>query len=453
MRNQITGWYFAIKSSFWLIPGGLALLAILGAPVLLNIDEQIKIKVLAEKLPGPMLTVEGARAMLSTIASAMITVATLILSMTLIALTMLSQQLGPRILQVFMEQSATKFTLGVFLSVFIFSMAALGATGTGEKGEFVPLITTYVACALALFAFGTMIHFVQTIATSIQADVVVKRLGAELNLAIESELERGSQSVQWLGQGEVSDPPLVPDSDKFHVVMPESGYVEGIDEEGALALAINQDTHITLLCRPGHYVLRGAPAVRLDDAPEDFKACADKIHKLISLGPRRTRRQQIEFEIHALVEVALRALSPGINDPFTAITCIDHLTDALRRLLKNNFETRALVDEDGCRRVTFYPTPFSHYLDTALLPIRQTAPGNTVITLKLLDAINALCLQADKVNHLDSLAAHAEMVQSTAELHTRVEQDLTSISERFSKVRNTIEWRRALLREKPDSKS
>jgi uncharacterized membrane protein len=461
MKSKLASLYYAVRSSFWFIPSVMAVFAMLAAPLLLRVDEAADLVELSRRIPGPTLTVEGARQILSTIAGAMITVASLVLSMTFVALTLLSQQLGPRILQVFMEDTTTKVTIGIFLATFVFAILTLGATGTGKEGEFVPLLTAYTAGALALVAFGVMINFINHIATSIQADVVISRLGDELNAAISSELARTKENVRWLQSDGADTHGALPEPDLTYFTLDRSGYIETIDELAALEFARNRNVHLQLLCRPGHYILRGIPVAALepiedselsagdgndDSSNEDTKSgeeddpIAREVQSLFTTGARRTRRQHVEFEIHALVEIALRALSPGINDPFTALTSIDRLTDGLSRILAREGSRRILVDDDGVCRVSFYPTPFEHYLDSAFFPIRQAAPGNTMVALKLLSALRSLTVHAQSDLDLKTIAEHADLVGEAFERASGIAHDLSQVKRRIALIRETVDY-------------
>ncbi|MGD9715234.1 MAG: DUF2254 domain-containing protein, partial [Thermomicrobiales bacterium] len=381
--------------------------------------------------------------MLSTISGAIITVASLVLSMTLVALTLLSQQLGPRILQIFMEDARTKLTLGYFLATFIFSMLTLGATGTGKEGEFVPLLTTYTAGFLALLAFAVVVHFVQHIATSIQADVIVTRLGDELNTAIESEIKRGEGHTKWLDDEDALEPSSDFDSGLHYFTLDRSGYIESLDESSLLSTAVKHETQITMLCRPGHYVLAGVPVAAVERGSIDLsklEGIEREIKHSVTVGARRSRRLHIDFEIHALVEVALRALSPGVNDPFTALTCIDRLTDAIARLLDHGGASRLLLDDDGDCRVALYPTPVQHYLDAAFFPVRQAATGNVTVILKILSALRQLCLRARSLRQLDEILAHGEMVEKAGRAAALIDHDLNKIADRAQSLKKLASY-------------
>ncbi|MEO1544928.1 MAG: DUF2254 domain-containing protein [Pseudomonadota bacterium] len=439
MKTQLFALYYKASASFWLLPAAFSVAALLIAPLMLRLDEVVAVKSVVEQYGGPRLTVDGSRQILSTISGAMITVSSLILSMTLVALTMVAQQLGPRVIQMFLADSVAKITLGTFLASFIFSMLTLGATGTGANGDFVPLLTTYTSVALALAAFGLMIHFIHHIATSIQADVVVTRLGDDLNAAIENERNRGDECRKWLSDDEIADERNILSAHQKEITAARSGYVEAIDEGEMLNAAKDSDAQITLLCRPGHFVLSGHVIASVSGQNRDVaKDLPDHIQSAIAIGSTRTRLQQVEFELNAMVEVALRALSPGINDPFTAMTCIDRLSDALSRLAQYEKLNRALYDGTGTPRVLFYPTPFSHYMDTAFHPIRQYGASDTGVLLQLLTALEALCVSAHNEGHRRSISQHANLVLQSAETSKLVRSDVSKVRSRVLDIQKRV---------------
>jgi len=292
-----------------------------------------------------------------------------------------------------------------------------------------------------------MIFFVHHIARSVQADVIVTKLGNELNAAILSELKRGGDKRKWMEDGPVTTPGGTPDPNLQYVVLNESGYISTIDESGGLDVAVKHDIRIHGLCRPGHYMLAGVPVVSVNDGKMiDDKVVGD-IRSIFTVSAWRTRMQHIDFEMHALVEVALRALSPGVTDPFTALTRIDRLTDSLARLLAHGGSLRMITDGNGVCRVVLYPLSFQHYLDTAFLPIRQTAAGNTAIMLRLLNALRQLALRTTRQKQIQELLDHCEVMEQAGCAAASIEHDANQIRARAGLVQELARYRFEKLRE------
>ncbi|NJM33652.1 MAG: DUF2254 domain-containing protein [Rhodomicrobium sp.] len=403
IRPLLLNLFYSLKASFWLIPILMLAGALLTAPAIVRLDVWLAANTASPLWQGFKLSPDGAREILSVIAGSMITVASLVFSMTLVALSLVSQQLGPRIPQIFMEDRPTQVMLGLFIATFLFALAVLGSLGIASGGDrdFVPRISVLIAAILAVFSFVAIILFIHHIARSIQADIVVFNTAQKLQSAIGSMAHDCGETAMWLNREEFEALSAAVERNACDVKLSRrSGYVQYVDEEGALALAKEHDVRIALRCRPGHFVLRGRPLLLASPADRIEDELREKLESLIHLGELRTREQRVEFEMLALVEIALRAISPGINDPFTAISCIDRLSEALANLMERDNGYRVLTDKDGDQRVLCYPQTFEHYLDSTFDPIRHAAADIPMVldriehTLKELQAIAAKEMQA-----------------------------------------------------------
>jgi uncharacterized membrane protein len=384
---------YSLRSNFWLIPALLGLLSMIGATAITQADLTLH-RALSSVLPIPTMSIDSARLALSTVAGSMITIASLVFSMTLVALTLVSQQLGPRILMQFMDDRQTQLALGIFVATFIFALVVLLRIGeglpVGENGtREVPAVAIFVTALLAILALAMMVQFIHHIATRIQADVIIHELGVELNetAAQTARIQAGNDDVR---AGEMDEVERRFDSAAARkIALPSSGYLHQLDAEAACALAGEHDLCLKMLMRPGQFVLAGRPvfAVAGEKISDELE---DRLCSLASVGSRRTPEASVEFEISALVEVALRALSPGINDPFTAISCIDRLTDGMRALMQRRTERRVFRDDNGTIRLIYVAEPFRRYLDIAFTPIRQSCRGNTLVLDRLSDALSSL---------------------------------------------------------------
>jgi len=386
MRAWLTQFWFTLRGNFWLLPTVLAVVALGASVLVVQLDETRYGGTVTDWLPFPQIGAEGARLVVSTVAGSMITVASLVFSLTLIALTLMSQQLGPRMLPIFMTDRITQLVLGFFVAAFLFSLVILSTIGTGERGEFVPQLSIYVVCLIAIAAFFLMIYFVHHIARSIQADSVIAFLSTQLDQAIDDILK---------AEGHDEDDAAVDPDDYFigketrTLAAERSGYIQQIDYESALSLATEAGLHVRYLCFPGRFALDGAAMIETVGGPVSDDLSEDLLSTL-SFGHTRSPAQQVEYEFNALLEVALRALSPGVNDPFTAIACIDHLADALLRVMRMPNHRRYLADDDGTPRVFRYPQTFSHFMTQVVNPLRQAATGTPIVLHHLAQALASL---------------------------------------------------------------
>ena len=412
----------AVRSNFWFIPSLLTLSAIAGAFALLEADFALREQGFLAQFVMP---IESARLALSTIAGSMITMASLVFSMTLVALTLVSQQLGPRILMRFMDDRPTQVVLGLFVATFLFALIILIRTGEEAYAGRVPGIAVVVTATLAVLSLGAMIHFIHHIATRLQADVLVSELGRDLRAAA-SSLSPGAAGIgEYVPKREQQSlNALFEDHAIGHVSATASGYLLQLDTETAVGLAQAPDLVIRMDARPGQFVLQDEPVMTLATRAAESEvssALTEKLERLIVVGPRRTPEASVEFEIDALVEVALRALSPGINDTFTATTCVDRLCDGLRCLMQRDSEQRVVRDPDGVVRFMHAPEPFSRYLSKAFGPICYAADDNPMVLEKLLHSIERLQERASDQEQQYLLEKQAGLIRSRLEASTTVD--------------------------------
>ncbi|MCH9807915.1 MAG: DUF2254 domain-containing protein [Alphaproteobacteria bacterium] len=431
--------YYAVQSNFWFIPALITLVALFAAPLALQADFHIQGNVLTKWLPGPALTPDGAGRVLSTIAGSMMTVASLVFSMTLVALSLISQQLGPRVLQFFMEDLTTKFVLGVFIGTFLFALIVLGTVGTGEFGEFVPRFSVFLTGSFAVFSFILMIYFVHHISTQIQADVVISRLGDQFSDALHTILKSDDSPTEMVSYDHHDRLSKEFIEHSENVSLEYTGYIASIDASHCLTIAKNHDLRVHLLVRPGQFILGGTPVL----CAKPIKNLSDKVREelqaVVSVAPRRTREQHVEFEMNALVEVALRALSAGINDPYTAMTCIDKLSEGLAHYLREGPDLRVLRDDDDeTVRVVLNGEGFDHYVNTALRPIRQAAREQPQVLVHLLQAIEDLTAFTTLGVERAALQDEVTGIEQTVAEYTQVKHDVGLLVDLVARVRATV---------------
>ena len=431
MTAQIKRLLLEIRSSFWFFPGLLIVAAIAGAWMSVEIDLAIGYEVDREaKKWNIFIGPEGARALLNTIAGSMITVASLVFSLTLIALTMAASNLGPRIIHHFMRDRATQLSLGVFLATFVYAILSLLTIRETEGAEFVPYVSLLVAVVLVILSFGWLIFFVNRVAHQLQADNVVAFVAADLESSMQEVLDEGGRD---LDPSEEVDAPEDADSERAQEILAAgTGYVQVIHKDRLIHYAAETDAQVQLLCRPGDFVVKderigiAVPARRLDD--ENIEAfCAQ-----IAVGRQRTIGQDVEFAILQMVDVAIRALSPGINDQNTAVTAVDRLTGALAFALEHGLPRGILLDEAGTPRLWLKPLSYRGLIDTAFNQIRQSARGNVTVSIRLLEGLGTLAGFARSDRQRKALRLQAESIIEGARESVPDKRDLEAIEEAWS---------------------
>ncbi len=436
MKAQILEYWDLIRSSFWFLPVlmvcGTVALAFTTVALEAPTQEWLRER-WGWSFGGGT---EGASAVLATIAGSMITIAGVVFSMTLVALSLTSSQFGPRMLRSFMRDTTTQLVLGTFVSTFLYCLIVLRTLRRTEEMVFVPQLSVSFAVLLAVVSVGVLIYFIHHVAVSIQANEIVARVSAELLRGIDrlfpAEIGRGCQDVEC--------PP--PDDEFLERLEAEAGtidsardgYVRFIDGDALMALAVAQDVVLRLERKPGHYVVAGHPLVLVWPGDRIDDALIEGIQLAFALGTQRTLGQDIEFAIDQLVEIALRALSPGLNDPFTAIVCLDHLSSALCRLAELEPASPYRHDAEDRLRVIAPPMSFSGIVDAALNQIRQDGRSNVAVTIRLLETIAVVARSTRREEDRASLLRHAEMVARGAPEALSEGEDRRQVEERYQRA-------------------
>jgi uncharacterized membrane protein len=377
-----------LSASYWFLPS----LMMLGAAVLALAMIWADLKLLGPPRGAVWLYTggpEGARAMLATIAGSVITVAGVGFSIAIVTLTQASSQFGPRLLRNFMRDRGNQVVLGIWVATFIYGVLVLRTVRGGEDATFVPNLSVTVAVVLSLVSVGALVYFIHHVSFNLQAPQLVARVAQGLLSARERTYPGG------LGTGAPGPPDaeqrFPPDFEQRarRVAAGHSGYLQAIDEADLIKAAEAEDLRIRIPIRPGDYVSRGGPLlfVTPGDLPEDL---AGRLRRAFFLGAQPTDEQDPEFAIKQLVEIAVRSLSPGINDPFTAIDCIARLGTGLAELARDPLPSPLRYDAQGRLRVITRAFSFPGLVDAAFDQVRQHARRDLAVMLRLFEALAAL---------------------------------------------------------------
>lgn len=355
---------------------------------------------------------EGARSVLSTIAGSMMSVAGVTFSITIVVLNLASSQFGPRLIRNFMQDRNTQFVLGTFVASFIFSLLVLRSVGFTGIDTFVPNLSVIFAIILAIFNVGVLIFFIHNVATSIQADVVVADISKELEMNIRRiftdelnyETEEERRRLSELSE-EKRDHYYT-----HHITARQGGYVQAIDSVRLLQTAKDNGYLIDMQRRPGQFVLADSTlAIVISENIFDV-GHSEAITDAFIVGCQSTPEQDPEYPIHQLVEVAVRALSPGINDPYTAIACIDQLGSALNFLAKRQFPSPCCFDDRDKLRLQMNPITYAGMLNTSFDQIRQYGSTSVAVTIRLLETLTILTRQTRHRDQRSAIYRQANMI-------------------------------------------
>lgn len=411
MKVTLFDLWEALHTSFWFIPALMTVAAIGLSYGLVAVDSALREARVDEIEPLWTGGAEAARQLLATIAQSMITVAGVVFSITIVVLTLASSQFGPRLLRNFMRDRGNQLVLGTFVATFTYSLLVLRAIRGADGGEFVPHVSITVGIGLALISVGVLIYFIHHVSAAIQAPSVIDSVATELDQSIDRLFpERLGQSVAQPNSHEENIPP---DFDRRACSIPasQSGYLQFIEIDRLMQLAVDEDLFLRLEYRPGHFIVEGSYLAKVWPGEKIDEHLSQRIVAAFNLGIQRTPTQDVEFAIDQLVEVAVLALSPSMNDPFTAMNCIDQLGVALCRLAEREMPSPYRYDSDKKLRVVAPAVTFAGVLDAGFNQIRQYGRSSAPVTIRLLETLAILAARARREGDLHAIAQQAEFIQ------------------------------------------
>lgn len=443
MGSRLLSYWDDLRASYWFIPALMAIGAVAVSVALLQLDAR-----LGQEPPFDLGWLynnqpDGARAVLSTIAGSMITVAGVVFSITLVTVSGAAAQYGPRLLTNFMRDRTNQTTLGTFTATFLYCLLVLRAVqnapnnATGDAAQFfVPHVSLLVAILMAFISVGVLIRFIHHVPESIHISNVIARIGANLRDGISQRFPelKDDEDRPLIARDEDDDIPSplqdLTRENGIEIKSESSGYVRLINKSVLAVAAASLDIYLRLLKQPGDFIFAGEPfAIATTGADLD----ADMMKKILGavvLGKSRSPAQDIDFLVEELVEIAARALSPGINDPVTAIGCMNWLAAAVAHLSTRRLPSTLRSDEAGDARVLIPDISFATLLETsfgALIPyvardkLAATAFIDRLARMKPLlgahhdDAINSL------IDRLLTVARDSLHAESYAEITRKIE--------------------------------
>jgi uncharacterized membrane protein len=424
----------ALRTNLWLVPTALIVLAVALFAGTYALDRAAYDS--SWKLPSFVISgsADAARQILTAIAAAVITVVTLVFSITIVTLTLASTQFGPRMLRNFIRDRITQVTLGSFVATFVYSILALVSIGPGSHGEFVPHISITVTMALVVIDVVVLVVFIDHIAKSIQLPQVIASIAGDLTRAIEGEAStrppRGNKAGPSLAEMLVRL-----DEESATVRAPQSGYLQYVSMPTLIDIATGRRAVIRLLHRPGHFVVEGEPLAEV--WPVDAAArVASALGGAHATGPHRTLAQDLSFAVDQLVEIAIRALSPAVNDTFTALACIDWLGDALGKVAVRPRPAAVHRDATGHVRVIAVTVSFRRLVERSHDKIRQASRGMPAVMIRQLEGLAKVMVLTVTPEQRDLLLAQAEMIMRASEESVPEPCDRADVRRRYDAVLN-----------------
>jgi uncharacterized membrane protein len=358
-----------------------------------------------------------ASSLLQTLLSSMITMTTLAVSITMIVLTLAAGQLGPRLIPNFIDDQRTQVPLGFLVATIVYLLLILRTLHDEIADDAVPHVAVTVGTMLVLVSLGLLLFFVHHLSRSIVSDHIIAEVGRDLDRAIRQMLPEPKPEADTGDSGSRGH------DDYAEMTIDRSGYIEAIDHNRLVACARQQDARIELLYRAGHHVLANSVIARV--APSQ---AADQVAPVlldsILTGDQRTPIQDLEFSIRQLVEIALRALSPGIQDPYTAIAVIDRLGTAFATVILRGPARQVFKDDDGHERLIVSTERFGDMLDVAFHQIRQASESNPAVLIRAKVTLVRLRQLAQTSEQQRELQRHLDLLLAAARRGIRDPSDL-----------------------------
>ena len=435
-----------VRNSYWFVPAVMALGAMLLAFTMVYVDSHIGAEWM-DRLPWLYAArPDGARSLLSAVGGSMIGVAGTTFSVTIAAVVYASGQYGPRLLSNFMADRGNQVTLGTFIATFVYSLIVLRTIRSpGESGgaAFVPQLALVVAVVLVGASIAVLIFFIHHVPQRIHINSVIERIGERLI----GEIDRRFPVTIGAPLDTVDDESSIPvamrvgaaPSDERRAISAcDNGYIQVIDDDTLLSIAGKHDLILRVQYQPGDFARVGSELVHVWPADRCDDAIADELRGAFALGSRRTPLQDMRFLVDELVEIAARALSPGVNDPFTANSCYDWLGAAMADLAGRKLPSRLRADADGSLRVIAHPVAFSRYIDRSFGALAQYASGDAIAAQHALAVLGDLALACEEeriepvrrqIQRIGALAGEALNGPSLTDVQSRVETLLRRIDD------------------------
>ena len=427
MRSRLQKLLSDLTDAFWIVPGSMVIIGVIAGIGFVELDR-------SGLIPQSMLQstwlynggATGARTLLGAVVSSTIGVAGTVFSITIAALAVAAGQMGPRLLRNFTRDRGNQITLGVFLGTFSYALMVLRSVRAQGEGEFIPHLSLSIALVLAFASVATLVYFVGHMATRINADTVVQLVSEELSAAIKRLTTDESQ-------------PAPPDSDFWRhariLTNPGRGYLQHLAGDQLADWAAEHKTSLLLLVRPGDYVFPGTP-IAVMTPPVDGAEAA--IIKTTALGTERKSADDLEFAVRQLIEVAVRALSSGINDPHTAISVLDRIGAALCEIVPLHLRNGVYLRAE--RPVLVVPSiEYGGLVDAMFHMIRQNGAGTPSVLIRIMEVLTAVVTCEHDPVRVATLQRHADLALVAAEDHISTPADLEAVRASHKRFAATLQ--------------
>jgi uncharacterized membrane protein len=345
-----------------------------------------------------------AQVILGGIAASIMTVVSIVFAILLMTLTLASMQFSPRIIVSFARDRVTQWTLGIFLGTFSYCMAALPAARLQPR-PFAPVATVLGAMLLALACVAWLLYFIHHISQAISVNQIVDRIASETEAIIDEMMPYPRRHTRMADNHQIN-----PSTWETPVLSDVSGYIRFIDTERLVALAKSYHVKVHVLRRVGQFVPAGIPVLMVYKGGRLPPEGIAELRGAFDFGPSRTLQQDVEFGVLQIVDIALKAISPAVNDPSTAISCVDQLSRIVIRFASRELPESIFYDPPGVARVSILWTDFDRMLDLAFEQIRLYSRTDMAVSLRLLRALGDIAISTPDPQYRRTLAERGRRI-------------------------------------------
>ena len=441
-----------LNSTLWFVPAIFVVSGVLLAFLFVGIDYTVGARLgYFPRFFG--IQPSGARDMLAVIAGSTITVAVTAFSITIVALTLASTQFSPRILRTFMRDAGNQIVLGILVGIFAYCIIVLRTIqdgGDNQGNSFVPTISVFFGIILGFLAIGGLIYFIHHVATSIQATSIISLIAKETT----SEIKRTFPTGETTPAIENETANLLAGEEFQEIAADRTGYVQNADAQELVKLADKHDLVLKIQRRIGQFAIEGLPILRVYSRRKNFVLDAALIAKLKSfyeIDDFRTVEGDVAFGLRQIVDIALKALSPAVNDTTTAVICIDYLSAILCCLAKRP-SCSSYFYSNGKLRLVDEQQRFEDFFDLAFNQIRQNAGGNVAIILRQLNSINILSkinvtleCESERRERHDLMQTQGRLLYEFAKESIKADADLKTVTRYYQRVERSLAEREATI--------
>jgi uncharacterized membrane protein len=421
-RSNVNLWKIPLALSL----GGVALFGLTMVPDVLD-----ALKIIHLPVWFTMGSIDDARAILSAMLGCVSTVLALIFSVALLVLSMVATLFGPRLLYRFLHDWVTQVTIGLFMATFVYLCLVFLVTHQDPHTTFIPQVSLIMAWLLVVASFSFLVVYSHRIAASIQNPDLVARIVDDIRPEIAFPLSAGSGAVPEAGALDRQA------AEGTSVVCAASGYVQEIDHAGLVAEAASADGVVHVFFRPGQFILRGERLASVSTARREVDL-ADRIRARVAIGRHRTIEQDPEFGIAQIVEIAMRALSPAVNDTFTGVACVDWMGDALLVAAEAPAHDGCWFDRAGKLRLHVRPLRVERLLRIGFDQIRQAAADNPAVLIRMLDVIRRIAPRMPTDAAREALRAEADAIREASAAKVLIQLDRKDVEVAWQKATDAL---------------